>query len=176
MSGSKPVDDPVARLMRGYPGLRGVLEGRDGGALQAELSMLLKELCPPRSARKSVAVIAKLLRTISGCAVEESVIVHDISESGMRVTLPGHVDVSLSEAMSPSFVLRIRDERIASSGPREVRVQARCVRLLGTRESGVELAYTFTEVPDADIYNISQWVKPRAQNSARPARSPRDDE
>lgn len=175
MSEVKPVDDPLARLMQGYPGLRGVLEGRDGGVLQAELTRLLRELCPPRSARKSVAVIAKLIRTLSGCQVEESVIVHDISESGLRVTLPGHLDLSLTEAMNPAFVLRIAANR-ASDGQRELRVQARCVRLLGMRDSGVELAYTFTEVPDADIYKISQWVKPRVQNSARPGKLRSGDE
>jgi hypothetical protein len=169
MSDAKLVDDPLVRLLQGYPGLRGVLEGRDGGALQAELTRLLRELCPPRSARKSVAIIAKLLRSISGCQVEESVIVHDISESGLRVTLPVHLDLSLAEAMSPAFVLRIGENKV-KDGPRELRVQARCVRLLGMRDSGVELAYTFTEVPDADIYKISQWVKPRVQNSARPGR------
>jgi len=176
MSDVKLVDDPLARLLQGYPGLRGVLEGRDGGALQAELTRLLRELCPPRSARKSVAVIAKLLRTISGCAVEESVIVHDISESGLRVTLPVHLDLSLAEAMNPAFVLRVGREGKTSEGPRELRVQARCVRLLGMRSSGVELAYTFTEVPDSDIYEISQWVKPRVQNSVRPDRPRRDDD
>jgi hypothetical protein len=175
MSDVKPVDDPLVRLLQGYPGLRGVLEGRDGGALQAELARLLRELCPVRSARKSVAVIAKLLRTISGCQVEETVIVHDISESGLRVTLPSHLDLSLTEAMNPAFVLRIGGASKVSDGPREVRVQARCVRLLGTRDSGVELAYTFTEVPDADIYEISQWVKPRVQNSARPGKRASDE-
>lgn len=169
------IDDPVARLLQGYPGLRGVLEGRDGVVLQGELRRLLRELCPVRSARKPVAIIAKLLRTISGCQVEESVIVHDISESGLRVTLPSHLDLSLTEAMAPSFVLRIGGACKVNDATREVRVQARGVRLLGMRDSGVELAYTFTEVPDADLYQISQWVEPRIQNSARPAQ-PRGEE
>lgn len=166
----KPVDDPLARLLQGYPGLRGVLEGLEGELLQAELSRLLRELCPPRSARKSVTVIAKLLRTISGCEVEESVIVHDISETGMRVTLPGHVDLSLAEAMGPTFVLRLKDVGRAGGEVRELRVAARCVRLLAAKDSGVELAYTFNDAQAAgtDIYNISQWVKPRAQPSLRP--------
>lgn len=175
MSDAKLVDDPLTRLLRGYPGLRGVLEGRDGGALQAELCRLLRELCPPRSARKSVAVIAKLLRTVSGFQVEESVIVHDISESGVRVTLPGHLDLSLAEAMNPAFALRIGRQGTPADAIREVRVHARCVRLLGVGDLGVELAYTFTEVPDADIYEISQWIEPRPQNSARPGRPRRAD-
>lgn len=167
---AKPVDDPLARLLRGYPGLRGVLEGLEGELLQAELTRLLRELCPPRSARKSVTVIAKLLRTISGCEVEESVIVHDISETGMRVTLPGHADLSLAEAMAPTFVLRLSDGRRASGELRELRVAARCVRLLAAKDTGVELAYTFNETQAAgtDIYNISQWVKPRPQPSLGP--------
>lgn len=176
MSDSKPIDDPLVRLLQGYPGLRGVLEGRDGLVLQAELSRLLRELCPARSVRKPVAVIAKLLRTISGCQVEESVIVHDISESGLRVTLPSHLDLSLTEAMNPSFVLRIGGARKVNEATREVRVQARGVRLLGMRESGVELAYTFTEVPDADIYQIRQWVEPRVQGSLRPVKAGGEEE
>ncbi len=170
MTEPKPADEPLARLLQRYPELASVLEGRHGHVLQAELSALFAELFPPRSPRKPVAVIAKLARTVSGCAVEESVIVHDISHSGMRVTLPEHLDLNLSEAMNPVFVLRLNDCLSAGDGPRQVQVRARCVRLLGARELGIELAYTFTEVPDADLYAISQWVKPRGQGSLRPSR------
>lgn len=164
-------EDGHSELLGGYANLSEVLDGKHGEELRAELLQLLEQIHPPRSVRKAVRVIAKLLRTVGGCSVEETVIVHDVSESGIRVTIPAHVELLLSEAMAATFVLRLAEEATEPRTLRELRLHARCVRLIRTRDEGVELAYTFTgaQGDNVEIYKIAQWVRPREGISLRPS-------
>lgn len=168
MSGS--MTDHAAQLLSAFPGLNAVWNGAHGEALRAELQQLLSHVYPSRAPRKPVSVIAKLVRNLQGCEVEESVVVHDVSESGMRVTVPSHVGLSLSEALSATFVLRF--EASVSILPElegSRRLSARCVRIVGSNAVGIELAYVFEGLSAAErehIYTVTQW------NTPRPSKAP----
>lgn len=167
MSGS--ADNQAAQLLLAYPALAAVADGAHGEALRVELHQLLGRVYPTRAPRKAVSIIAKVVRSLQGCEVEESVVVHDVSESGMRVTVPSHVELSLNEALTPTFLLRFD---AAMSGPPELeggqRIRARCVRIIGNNALGVELAYVFEGLSDAErqhIYTVAQWITPRVSRT-----------
>lgn len=163
---SVPLDNQVVQLLLAYPGLTAVSNGAHGEALRAELNQLLGRVYPPRAPRKPVSIIAKVVRSLQGCEVEESVVVHDVSESGMRVTVPSHVQLSLNEALAPTFLLRF-DAAVPGASEAEGgrRIRGRCVRIVGSNAVGVELAYVFEGLSDAEkqhIYAVAQWSTPRA--------------
>jgi hypothetical protein len=127
-----------------FPRLAALLESSDDVELRTELEELLTQR-PGRSApRFPVKVIAKLLREIRGETVEESVVVRDISESGMRVTFPSNLECGLFESCNARFLLRLAhgDEM------RSVVVRASLVRVAKLGQNGANLAYRFEPLSD----------------------------
>jgi hypothetical protein len=140
-----------------YPVLSAAAHGAHGEPMREELRKLLAALCPPRAPRIPTRVIAKLVRNYAGTEVEESIVVRDISESGMRITLPVHLQISLFEITSPTFSLRVG----AGRELRTLRVGAVLARVAAVDQHGANLAYRFEALSDSDraaIHALRNWT------------------
>lgn len=169
---SKPTDATGRfAVMDAYPHLQALLAGTAESELRKELEQLLSHAFPARAPRRRVSIIGKMLRTVSRSSVEESIIVHDVSETGIRITVPAHVELLLAEAIEPTFLLRVETSESSRGDSREWCVRGRLVRLVDARSNGVELAYVFVGLSEAEragVHHLVQWVRPRTVTSERP--------
>jgi hypothetical protein len=155
-------------LVRAYPGLAQVLRGSHGVELQRELALLLARAYPERSLRKVVRVIAKMVRRVAGLDVEESVLVHDISETGLSATIANHSNVSLNDVIAPQFVVKVVSSGREETTQREVRLSARLVRIVAAIDTGVVIAFRFENVTNDErqaLYDVVQWVNPKERDN-----------
>lgn len=156
-------------LLVAYPALATVLHGEHGRELQRELMLLLAQAYPERSTRKVVRVIAKMVRRVADFDVEESVVVHDISETGISVTIPNDSNVSLAEAVTPLFILRVVSSGAEEVSQREIRLSVQLVRVVARIDTGVVVAFRFEGVPPHDrecLYDVVQWVNPKERRTS----------
>jgi PilZ domain len=134
-----------------YPALSSAVSGQDGAALREELNRLIASFRPTRATRRPANVIVKLLRVYAGEELEESVVLRDISESGMRITLPAHVDIALGELARSRFRVRLQGKQ----GPTLV-VSAVLVRISAVNEHGANLAFRFEGLSEGERAAIAQ--------------------
>ncbi len=155
-------------MLQAYPELSRVLRGEHGQELRRELTLLMAQAYPERSTRKVVRVIAKMIRRVAELDVEESVLVHDISESGMSVTISNYSNMSLTEALAPVFLLRVTTQGGQQLSQREIRLSGRLVRIVAATESGTVAAFRFEDACAEDrqgLYDVVQWVNPKQRRA-----------
>lgn len=163
-----PTSAQVA-LLGAYPELSRVLHGEYGEDLQRELGILMGHAYPERSLRKVVRVVAKMIRHVAGLYVEDTVVVHDISESGMSVTIANHSNISLVEALAPVFLVRVVGQGSEGPSPREVRLSGRLVRIVASTDAGLVVAFRFENVSAEErqgLYDVVQWVTPKDRRAS----------
>ncbi len=132
--------------------------GRLKGAERAELSALIDELRPPRATRHPQRVIAKIVREHRGEQVEESVLVREVSESGIVVDLAQHNQLELVEACHLTFWLRARHD----GEERQLELSATLVRLIELRRGVATLAFHFDETSQeqrALLHGLGHWCR-----------------
>jgi PilZ domain len=140
-----------------YPQLTALVRGEHGEELRSEILQLLAMWFPDRAARHPARVIAKLLRNYRGQIVEESVVLRDISESGMRITLPAQLNLSFFEVCSTQFRLRVGQ----GEEQQVLTVDATLVRIAAVDKSGANLAYRFEGLSDSTrevLLQVQQWT------------------
>jgi hypothetical protein len=120
-----------------FPRLAQLLEQDE--TLREELARFFARAPVARAPRHEVRVLAKLVRQFRGETVEESVVVRDISETGLRVTVPKDLALDFFETCHPEFRLQVGEGGSALN----VTASATLVRVAGYGKSGANLAFRF---------------------------------
>lgn len=128
-----------------YPFLAKQLGGPERDVVLAELERLVGRFWRARAERFDAEVLAKL---VFADRPDEplTVTVHDVSATGIRVTVPFGVELDVMTSRSVGFLLRAE----APEGPRLFRLAARLVRVAGTDDAGVQLGFEFGGVGAED--------------------------
>jgi hypothetical protein len=92
-----------------------------------------------RAERRRVKILAKLVLDADR---EESVLLADISDTGVRLRLPRLVSVTLDELLDASLLVRVE----AGKDETMVRVNLELVRIASVTEQQVDLAFEFRDI------------------------------
>jgi hypothetical protein len=148
-----------------FPHLAQLLEQDE--TLREELGRLLVRPQMVRAPRHEVRVLAKLVRQFRGETVEESVIVRDISETGMRVTVPKDLTLDFFETCHPEFRLQVGEGEYALN----MLASATLVRVAGYGKNGANLAFRFrfeTEQERAALRELARLALGGTLTNERP--------
>jgi hypothetical protein len=129
-----------------FPEIVAVLGGEKGGALEKELGKLLGRYWRVRAERRPMKIFAKLLVDGVGSGLdEESVMVQDISSTGIRVAVPRDAQLNLKDLTKVEFLLAVKEE----GARRKLRLSAEFIRVAKVGEDHISLAFRFFAIePD----------------------------
>jgi hypothetical protein len=139
-----------------FPRLVELLEQDE--TLREEIARLLGRRQVSRAPRHEVRVLAKLVRRFRGEMVAESVVVRDISETGMRVTVPKDLSLDFFELCHPEFRLQVGEGEYAFN----LTTSATLVRVAAIGKAGANLAFRFqaaTEAARAELRELARLAR-----------------
>lgn len=141
--GDREVVQTLTLSPEDYPHLVMLLRGPDAKEVHDEIARLVGTFWHARAERLQMQVFAKLV--VFGDqdgADEESVIVQDISSSGIRVAVPRDASLDLKSLTHAHFLLAVRegDER------RRLNLAAEFIRVADVDENQISLAFRFNSI------------------------------
>ena len=136
-----------------YPELARALEGAHGGELQQELEAFLTRFWAKRSPRRQCDVVAKLVRHFRGQEVMETVVVKDISETGLQIALHRSTEIAINDLGQSTFIVQVT----TPEGERHLELAAHLVRMVSVTPEYLYFAFQFDGLSSEDavfLYNV----------------------
>lgn len=128
---------------RNYPHISTMLAGQDGETLKSEIISLIGQFWRARAVRRQVDVVAKLVVFgVEEGADEESVLVQDISSSGIRVQISRGVALDLKDLTNVHFLFSVQE----GDEYRRLNLAAEFVRVAEVGDNVMSLAFRFTSL------------------------------